>query len=176
MNENGLLGRSGERGLNALAKRSSPDSALEVRTIELIESIAANPLGSLFCCTVWRDCGGKRATGLSVSVPDGFVWVFGVGVGFVSGVGMVCRGRVLTPRNELNDETATSGDCGDRRLVVEPGISVRSCLRLISQFQFRLTIFTGQVSFAGLELQSLELVGEFPTADRRHRRCRAGGI
>lgn len=56
-------------------------------------------------------------------MPDGFVSVFGVGVGFVSGVGMECIGRVLTLRNELNDETATSGDCGERRLVgVEPTI------------------------------------------------------
>lgn len=55
MNENGLFGRSGERGLNALAKRSSPDSALEVRARELIELMVANPLGSVFCCALWRD-------------------------------------------------------------------------------------------------------------------------
>lgn len=67
MNENGLLGRSGERGLNAFANRSSPDSALEVRAMVLIELKGAKPPGPLFCWASWIDSGGCSATVLSDS-------------------------------------------------------------------------------------------------------------
>lgn len=40
---------------------------------------------------------------------------FGVGVGLVTGVGMEFAGTVAILLNELNEETATSGDCGERR-------------------------------------------------------------
>ena len=113
-NENGLRGRSGERGLNALAKSSSPDSVLVVRTRGAIESRDAKPLGSL-CWNSWRDSGGNCATARRGSA----VAVLGVGVVFVSGVGMECMGLEMILLNELNDETATSGDWGDSRL---PGL------------------------------------------------------
>jgi hypothetical protein len=101
-----------------LAKRSSPDSADEVRASELIEFIefmAANPLGPLFCCTSCRDSGGCSATGLKFSGPEGFRLELGVGVGLVTGVGIELGPRLATFLNELKDETATSGDCGERR-------------------------------------------------------------
>lgn len=55
-NENGLRGRSGDLGLSALANRSSPESALDVRVIVVMD---ANPLlwSLLFCCA-WMDSGG----------------------------------------------------------------------------------------------------------------------
>lgn len=96
-----------------MAKRSSPDSADEVRASELIEFIefmAANPLGPLFCCTSCRDSGGCSATGLKFSGPEGFRLELGVGVGLVSGVSIECGARLAMLRNELNDDTATSGD------------------------------------------------------------------
>lgn len=88
---------------------------LDVRAIEAIEFIAANPLGSLFCCASCTDSGGKWATALRDSVVDGFRFELEVGVRLESGVGMECRGRLML-RNELKEETATSGDCGERRL------------------------------------------------------------
>lgn len=114
-NENGLRGRSGERGLNALAKRSS-ESVLEVRTrggiefIEFIEFKEANPLGSMFCWASWRNSGGNWATALSESAPAGLIWMLGVGVVLVSGVGIECNGLLETFLNELKEDTATSGD------------------------------------------------------------------
>jgi hypothetical protein len=47
VNENGLRGRSGERGLRAFANSSSL-SLLGTRVSEL--PMAANPMGPLFCC------------------------------------------------------------------------------------------------------------------------------
>jgi hypothetical protein len=73
-NENGLRGRSGERGLNAFANNSSPESLLGVREIGPIAvPIAANPVGPVF---FWASCtaeGGKNATGLSNSGTEGLV-------------------------------------------------------------------------------------------------------
>lgn len=47
-----------------------------------------------------------------------------MGVVFVSGVGIECGVGLVTLRNELNEETATSGDCGDRRDAAGPGIMI----------------------------------------------------
>lgn len=112
--ENGLRGRSGERGLNAFAKRSSPDSALEVRVIGPIELREAKPGEAPACWACWSDSGGNCATGLRGSEPDGLSCELGVGVGFVSGVGK-CDTRFAILRNELKEDTATSGDCGDSK-------------------------------------------------------------
>lgn len=55
--ENGLLGKSGVLGLNALANNSSPES--ELLDVPAIEPIDANPLlPSLTCCWTWIDSGG----------------------------------------------------------------------------------------------------------------------
>lgn len=56
--------------------------------------------------------------GLGFSGPEGFKVELGVGVGLVSGVGMECGARLAMLRNELKDETATSGDRGERRCAV----------------------------------------------------------
>lgn len=90
MNENGLRGRSGERGLSAFAKRSSPDSALAVRVMVLIEFIEAKPPAPLVCWASWTDSGGCRATVRRESGPAGLVFELGVGVGLVTGVGIEC--------------------------------------------------------------------------------------
>lgn len=91
-----------------------------MRAIELIELMGAKPGASVLFCASWRDSGGCRATGLSESGADGFSCDIGVGVGFVSGVGMECGARLARLRKELNEDTATSGDCGDRREGVDP--------------------------------------------------------
>jgi hypothetical protein len=120
VNENGLRGRSGERGLRAFANSSSL-SLLGMWVSAL--PMAANPVGPLFC---WASCissGGKRATGLSDSGAEGLLVNIGVEVGLVTGVGM----EWMFLRKELNEETATSGDWGDRRWAVsggEPGYIV----------------------------------------------------
>lgn len=106
-NEKGLLGRSGERGLSALANNSSPESLLGVREIA---PMAANPLVLLLFWASCRAEGGKTATGLSDSGPEGLMCELGVGVGLVSGVGMEWMCIRVALRNELNEGTATSGD------------------------------------------------------------------
>jgi hypothetical protein len=72
--------------------------------------MAAKPVSPLFCWASWSDSGGKKATGLRDSGPAGLLLSIGVGVGLVLGVGMewICLLAML--RNELNEETATSGD------------------------------------------------------------------
>lgn len=58
-NENGLRGKSGDLGLNALANNSSPESELEVPASEVM---AAKPLLPLLaCCCAWIDSGGATA-------------------------------------------------------------------------------------------------------------------
>lgn len=72
--------------------------------------MAANPSGPLLFCTSCRAEGGKSATGLSDSGPEGLMCELGVGVGLVSGVGMEWMCLFARSRNELNEGTATSGD------------------------------------------------------------------
>jgi hypothetical protein len=55
--------------------------------------------------------GGKKATGLSDSGAVGLLVDIGVEVGLVTGVGI----EWMFLRKEPNDETATSGDWGDKR-------------------------------------------------------------
>jgi hypothetical protein len=101
-----------------LAKRSSPDSALEVRAKELIEVIVfmeEKPLVALDCWRSWTEAGGCSAMGLRFSRPAGLVLELGVGVGLVTGVGREPAERLAPFLKALKDETATSGDCGERR-------------------------------------------------------------
>ena len=106
---------------------------LDVRAIEAIEFIAANPLGSLFCCASCTDSGGKWATVLRDSAPNGLTCELGVVVGFVIGVGIEPGwGCLATVLKELKEETATSGDCGESKcdvLGAESGISGSVVLR-----------------------------------------------
>lgn len=76
----------------------------------LIELIVANPPGPLVCWASWIDSGGCSATVRRESGPAGLILELGVGVGLVTGVGIECGARLAMPRNELNEETATSGD------------------------------------------------------------------
>lgn len=61
------------------------------------------------------DSGGCSATGRRGSAPEGLRCELGDGVGFVSGVGIECGARFAILRNAPNEETATSGDCGESR-------------------------------------------------------------
>lgn len=98
-----------------MAKRSS-ESALEVRTrgaIEFNDSIEfmdANSPCSMVCWAACKDDGGKCATVFSPSTLLKFVWILGVVVELVTGVGMKVSSLLATLLNELNEETATSGD------------------------------------------------------------------
>lgn len=76
----------------------------------LIELMVAKPPGPPVCWASWIDSGGCSATVRSESGPAGLMFELGVGVGLVTGVGMVPNCLLATWLKELKDETATSGD------------------------------------------------------------------
>lgn len=84
----------------------------------LIESIEAKPPVPLVCWASWIDSGGCSATVLNVSCSTGLAFELGVNVGLVISVGIGPDCLLATWLNELKDETATSGDCGERRCAV----------------------------------------------------------